>query len=135
MSCSRQASGSERGMVLLSVLSLMLILSVLVSSAGRQMHWLLQTTTQATNQGIEQADHRLLVGALFALDVGFLTADTDNGMCRWIARCLRSILSTGVGGIYLAIYAMEQQADSSQRELVGWLRKHSETSCGGSALA
>ena len=65
-------------MVLLSVLSLMLILSVLVSSAGRQMPWLLQTTTQATNQGIEQADHRLLVGALFALDVGFLT-DTDNG--------------------------------------------------------
>ena len=71
MSCTKQARGSQRGVVLLSVLSLMLILSVLVSSAGRQMHWLLQATTQGTNQVREQADHRLLVAALFALDVGF----------------------------------------------------------------
>ena len=64
MSCTKRAHGSQRGVVLLSVLSLMLILSVLVSSAGRQMHWLLQTTTQGTNQAREQADHRLLVAAL-----------------------------------------------------------------------
>ena len=127
MSCTKRAHGSQRGVVLLSVLSLMLILSVLVSSAGWQMHWLLQTTTQGTNQAREQADHRLLVAALFALDVGFLSADTDNELCRWIApdACVRFYPQVSAEFIW-RFTLMEQQADGSQRELVGgWLRKRS----------
>ena len=34
-------------MVLLSVIGLVLVLSVLAASAGRQMHWLLQTAAQS----------------------------------------------------------------------------------------
>lgn len=129
MSCTKQAHGSQRGVVLLSVLSLMLILSVLVSSAGRQMHWLLQATTQGTNQAREQADHRLLVAALFALDVVFLSADTDNELCRWIAQdvCVRFYPQFSAEFIW-RFRLMQQQADGSQKELAGgWLRKRGES--------
>ena len=122
-------------MVLLSVLSLMLILSVLVSSAGRQMHWLLQTTTQATNQA-RTSRPSAACGALFALDVGF-DGRYGQRLRRWIApdACVRFYPQVSAEFIW-RFTLMEQQAMAPARTRWGLAAQtQRKTSCGGSALA
>ena len=114
----------QGGIVLLSVISLLLILSLLASSAAQQMHWLLQTAAQSTNQGRVQAQQRVLIGALYDLEVGFLNADTDSGVCHWIAPyvCVRFYPQRSSDLVWR--FALVQQADNAQNLLVeGWLRR------------
>ena len=44
---AKGSNQGQSGMVLLSVIGLVLVLSVLAASASRQMHWLLQTAAQS----------------------------------------------------------------------------------------
>ena len=117
----------QGGIVLLSVISLLLILSLLASSAGQQMHWLLQTAAQSTNQGRVQAQQRVLIGVLYDLEVGFLNADTDSGVCHWIAPdvCVRFYPQRSLDLVWR--FALVQQADNAQNLLVEvWLRRRIE---------
>ena len=99
----------QGGIVLLSVISLLLILSLLASSAGQQMHWLLQTAAQSTNQGRVQAQQRVLIGV------------------HWIAPdvCVRFYPQRSSDLVWR--FALVQQADNAQNLLVeGWLRRRIE---------
>jgi hypothetical protein len=130
-------SGSTQGgTVLIAVMSLILILSVLASSAGQQMQWLLQTATQSMSQGREQALQRVLIGVLYDLEVGFLNADTDSGVCHWIAPdvCVRFYPQLSSDLVWRFVL-VRQQADGSQSLLFeGWLRRRIEAPYGVAAL-
>ena len=91
------------------------------------MHWLLQTVAQSTNQGRVQAQQRVLIGVLYDLEVGFLNADTDSGVCHWIAPdvCVRFYPQRSSDLVWR--FALVQQADNAQNLLVeGWLRRRIE---------
>ena len=115
----------QRGMVLISVMGLVLILSVLASSAGRQMHWLLQTATQSSNQGRELAHRRVLIGALYGFDVGFLAADTVSGVCHRVAADVRVRFYPQPSSDLVWRFVLEQHQDDGSRNLLfeGWLRR------------
>ena len=115
-------------MVLLSVISLVLILSVLASSVGNQMRWLLQTAVQSTKHDREKSKQRALIGTLYALDVGFLTADVDSGVCHWVApgACVRFYPQHSSETVW-RFALMLQHSDGAQSLLLeGWLRRRIE---------
>ena len=112
----------------MAVMSLILILSVLASSAAQQMQWLLQTATQSTSPGREQALQRVLGAALYGLDVGFLPADTESGVCHRIApdACVHFYPQSSSDLVWRFVL-VQQQADGSESLLFeGWLRRRTE---------
>ena len=123
-------------MVLIAVMSLILILTVLASSAAQQMQWLLQTATQSTSQGREQAQQRDLVAALYGLDVGFLTADTESGVCHRIASdaCVHFYPQPSSDLVWRFVLVQQQAGGSDSLLFEGWLRRRIEAPYGVAAL-
>ena len=129
--CRTKAKGSDQGqggMVLLSVIGLLLVLSVLASSAGRQMHWSLQTAAESMTYARDQSRHRVLISILHGVDVGMLTADIDSGTCHRIApdACVRFYPQRTSGTVWRFALMLQHSEGAQSLLLEGWLGRRIE---------
>lgn len=129
------ASSAQGGVVLLSVLGLLLLLSLLASDAATQLSWNIQISRhwiQATGHRITQ--HQWVV-ELYRLDPSLLVAGTDSVDCDALAdACIyfSGELSSGDTWHFVAEPSGAQDAGASitGREnpdrISGWLRRRVE---------
>lgn len=110
----------QRGMVLISVVGALMLMSVLLAHAAKQMGWLLQSAAQERSMRHVQAVQQLWVAHLHRLSITSIELEADSGRC-W------PIISGGCGHFYAEpsanqIWRFELRDQSKKISLHGWLR-------------
>lgn len=82
---NRAVVALQGGMVMLSVIALLLLLSLLASNAATQLSWNMQTSRHWTQASLDRMTRQQWIVELHRLDVSFLLAGADSVECYLLA--------------------------------------------------
>ena len=123
------AETSQRGIVLLSVIGVLLLLSLLARSGAQQMTWLLQNAQLGGEQRAMLAQRRQRAADLHGLDVSFLSPNQRGGECYRVTEqiCGRFYAQTSSNSIWR--FELEDSSETStQGSLDGWVHRSEDAS-------
>ena len=128
---------AQDGLVLLSVIGLLMLLSLLASEAATTLMWQTQTARHWARAAQEQTLQRQWLVDLYGFDPSFLTADVDSATCHALGdSCVYFAGSSSAADTWLftLVPPMSTPTPGSSAGTAqpaptvrGWLRRHAHS--------
>lgn len=127
------AKPCQSGLVLLSVIGLLLLLSLLASEAATQLSWGMQTSRHWNQATVDRIAQHQWIGELYRLDASFLVPGADSVDCSPLANaCVYFEGQQSSGDTWHFVVQSQPTQDvaaageEGRATVSGWLRRQTD---------